>query len=263
MPERTSYQPGTPCWIDLGTPDIEASQAFYGGLFGWQGHTSPDPATGGYTMMTLGAGGTGPVAALMPHVVTGQPVAWVTYVSVEDLDEVVKAVGPAGGQVLMEPMDILDQGRMTIFADALGAVLGAWQPGEFPGAGVMNEPGTYCWSELACRDTAAAEAFYGTVFGWRAHARGGPGTGYSRWSVQDGPPIGGMIQLDGRWPGDVAPHWMVYFAVQDCDGVAASALELGGTVPVLPADAPFGRFAVLRDPQGGHFAVVRPSAETD
>ncbi|MFB4317147.1 VOC family protein [Actinomadura sp. 21ATH] len=256
MPERTAYPPGTPCWVDLGTPDVEASQEFYGRLFGWHGNGSPDPATGGYPMLAPGA--SLPVAALMPQVVGRQPVAWGTYVSVEDVDAVVASVGRAGGRVLMEPMDIEGHGRATIFADPLGAVLGAWEPREFAGAGVVDEPGTYCWSELACRDTAAAEAFYGEVFGWRAENLGGPGSGYAEWSVPGGPPVGGMIQADGRWSREVAPHWMVYFAVEDCDGAAADALELGGTVPVLPAEAALGRFAVLRDPQGGMFAVVRP-----
>mgnify|MGYP001067420565 CR=1 FL=1 len=36
MTERTSYAPGTPSWVDLGTPDIDAAVAFYGGLFGWR-----------------------------------------------------------------------------------------------------------------------------------------------------------------------------------------------------------------------------------
>jgi predicted enzyme related to lactoylglutathione lyase len=36
MPEMTRYEPGTPSWVDVGSPDVEASKAFYGGLFGWE-----------------------------------------------------------------------------------------------------------------------------------------------------------------------------------------------------------------------------------
>ncbi|GAA2439664.1 VOC family protein [Actinomadura vinacea] len=256
MPERTSYEPGTPCWVDLGTPDFASSKEFYGRLFGWHAQEPVDPVTGGYTMMTPGPGDARPVAALMPQTVEGQPVAWCTYVSVTDLDAVTEAVRRAGGQVLMEPMDILDQGRIAIFADAVGAVLGAWQPQGFQGAGVVNEPGTYCWSELACRDPEAAKAFYGAVFGWEGETRSDGGIAYTEWRNPGGPPVGGMIPMGEEWPREVPPHWMVYFAVADCDAAAALAGELGGTVHVPPTDLPIGRFAVLSDPQGGPFSVI-------
>ena len=257
MPERSSYEPGTPCWVDLGTPDVRASRSFYGSLFGWHARESDDPATGGYTIMTLGPGDGRPVAALTPQSVEGQPVAWCTYVSVADVDDTVGAVRTAGGQVLMEPMDILDQGRMAIFADAVGAVLGLWQPQRFPGAGVVDEPGAYCWSELACRDTFAAEAFYGEVFGWEAETSPVGITIYTEWSNPGGPPVAGMLFMDEEWPREIPPHWMVYFAVADCDATAALAAELGGAVPVPPTELPVGRFAVLSDPQGGHFSILR------
>ncbi|GAA3937214.1 VOC family protein [Actinomadura viridis] len=268
MPDRRSYEPGTPCWIDLGTPDIASAKAFYGGLFGWYALPSP-PVAGGYTMMTLGPDDGRPVAALMPQTVEGEPVAWTTYVSVADLDAAVGAVRADGGQVLLEPMDILDQGRMAIFADSVGAVLGAWQPLAFPGAGVVNEPGAFCWSELACRDVGAARAFYGEVFGWRGepHPVGGSAEThtethtetYTEWSVPGGAPFGGMIRMDERWPAEVPPHWSVYFAVAGCDEAAARAAELGGAVRMPPTDIPAGRFAMLRDPQGGDFSVIRLS----
>ena len=49
MSERTSYTPGTPCWIDLSTPDVEAAERFYGPLFGWEIPELPNSAEmGGY-----------------------------------------------------------------------------------------------------------------------------------------------------------------------------------------------------------------------
>jgi uncharacterized protein len=59
------------------------------------------------------------------------------------------------------------------------------------------------------------------------------------------------------WPAELPNHWMVYFAVTDTDAVAARCTELGGQVPVPPTDIPVGRFAVLNDPQGGHFSIIR------
>ena len=48
MTERTSYLPGTPSWIDLGSPDTAASAAFFGGLLGWTAEIDPRPEAGGY-----------------------------------------------------------------------------------------------------------------------------------------------------------------------------------------------------------------------
>ena len=57
----------------------------------------------------------------------------------------------------------------------------------------------------------------------------------------------------------VPPHWLVYFAVRDCDGATALAQSLGGAVRVPPSDAAgMGRFSVLADPQGAVFAALEP-----
>jgi predicted enzyme related to lactoylglutathione lyase len=264
MPQMTSYEPGTPCWADLSSPDQSEAEAFYGGLFGWDAHASPDPGAGGYTFFTMAdtIGGTEghELAAVMPIMGEGQPPAWTTYVSVIDADATAKKVLALGGTMLVEPMDVMGQGRMAIFADNQGAVIGIWQPLAFPGAGFVDDPNTYCWSELACRDIEAAKAFYGEVFGWHGDTHPfGPST-YTEWKL-GGPPIGGMIQMDARWPQDVPPHWMVYFAVDGCDDAVQRASDLGGTVSVPPTDIPPGRFAVLGDPSGAVFAVIERTTD--
>ncbi|HEY7485087.1 MAG TPA: VOC family protein [Streptosporangiaceae bacterium] len=251
----TSYEPGTPCWVDLGTPDVGAAGAFYGALFGWEAHTSPDPQAGGYTFFTLPGGEGKELAAAMPLMNEGQPPAWSTYVSVSDADAVAKAVQIAGGQVLMEPMEVMGQGKMAVFIDPQGAVISVWQPLAFQGAAYVNDPNTYCWSELACRDIDGAKAFYTEVFGWTGETNAFGSTTYTEWKV-DGRSIAGMVEMDDQWPADVPPHWMVYFAVDDCDAIAAKTTELGGTVSVPPTDIPIGRFAVLGDPHGAFFSVI-------
>ena len=45
MPERDSYSPGTPCWVELGSSDLDAGVPFYEGLFGWNvAESMPDTA---------------------------------------------------------------------------------------------------------------------------------------------------------------------------------------------------------------------------
>jgi len=57
------------------------------------------------------------------------------------------------------------------------------------------------------------------------------------------------------------PRWLTYFAVDDADAAAASAGRFGGDVLFPAQDSPFGRFAVLRDPQGATFNAIRPSGQ--
>jgi predicted enzyme related to lactoylglutathione lyase len=69
-----------------------------------------------------------------------------------------------------------------------------------------------------------------------------------------------MLAIAPEW-GPVPPHWLVYFAVSDCEGQTALAQSLGGAVRLAPTDAGgIGRFAVLVDPQGAVFAVIQPPA---
>lgn len=250
MPEMTSYEPGIPCWVHVQTPDMEATKTFYGGLFGWSSTTSPGPG-GGYTMFTADGR---EVAAALPVMSLGRP-AWISYVSVADADATMKAAERAGGRRVMAARDIPGQGRIAIFADPQGGALGLWQPSGFSGAAVVNEPNTYCWNELACRDIEDAKRFYGQVLGWASETFAfGPVT-YTDFQAYD-KDVAGMVEMDKGWPPDVPAHWMVYFAVADCDVTCARATELGGVVSVPPTDIPIGRFAVLNDPQGAHFSVI-------
>jgi predicted enzyme related to lactoylglutathione lyase len=63
--------------------------------------------------------------------------------------------------------------------------------------------------------------------------------------------------MSDQYPSQVPPFWLVYFAVADCDAIASKAQELGGRVMVPPMDIPQGRFAILSDPQGATFGVIR------
>jgi uncharacterized protein len=251
------YAPGTPSWVELSSPDVDASAAFYRDVMGWNA-IEPGPAeeTGGYRMFQLDGQS---VAGLMGHMQEGQPTVWATYVNVADADETASRVKAAGGGVIVEPMDVMDIGRMAVFADPTGAVFGVWQPKAFAGAELVNAPNSLCWNELLTRDQEAGKAFYPAVFGWvagRAACPGAPET-YTVWEIA-GKPVGGMMQMtDEMFPAEVPPHWGVCFAVADCDATTAKARELGATVTAEPMDTPIGRYAGLIDPQGASFAVMR------
>jgi len=259
MAQVTSYAAGTPSWVDLMTSDPEGARGFYGGLFGWEFDVGPAEA-GYYTICKLrgqyvaGIGG--------EPAPQGMPTVWTTYIATDDVDAAAKRIHDAGGRLNMEPTDVMDQGRMAIGVDPTGTVFGLWQARNHIGASLVNEPGAVVWNELATRDLDAARAFYTAVFGydWEDLDTGG-GPRYATFAV-GGRMTGGALQMNEQFPADIPSHWMVYFAVGDTDGTAAAAERLGGGVIAAPMDSPYGRFAVLRDPQGAAFTAIRPPTES-
>ena len=254
MTTFTSHRPGHPNWVDVSSPDIDASVDFYAALFGWTFTEAGDPEeTGGYRMFSKGdhlVAGIGPVQD------GGPPPAWSTYIASADADATAGAITAAGGTLLMEPMDVMTAGRMLFAMDPAGAAFGVWQAGEHHGAQLANEPGSFSWNELNTRDPAGASSFYGSVFGWGANTNEMPdGSTYTEW-LDDGAPIGGMIDMRGRVPDEVPPHWMTYFAVDGTDAAVERVASAGGGVMVPATDIPPGRFAVVADPFGAHFAAI-------
>jgi predicted enzyme related to lactoylglutathione lyase len=250
MSERTSYEPGTPSWVDLSTPDPDAAKRFYGELFGWDAEDAgPPEETGGYGMFRLRGK---QVAGVGPLMSPEQPAVWSMYVSTDDADAVVARAKDAGAQAIAEPMDVMDAGRMAVLAHPAGGVVGVWQPGRHRGAELVNEPGALGWNQLHTRDQEGAAAFYDAVFGWTL----GDFNGMPVFNLGDRG-IAGMMDMPPGTPDEVPAYWMTIFAAEDPDATVARASELGGRVvaPVMDIEG-VGRFGVLADPQGVMFGVA-------
>jgi uncharacterized protein len=281
MPERDGYIPGVPCWIDTSQPDPKAAVAFYGGLFGWQFEdVMPPDADGEYFIGRIRGGdvaAVGSIPAGAPQMAT-----WNTYIWVESADDTAAKVRDAGGQVLMEPFDVMDAGRMAVFADPEGAVFCAWQAKNHKGARIVNEAGSLNFNGLNTRDVEGAKAFYGSVFGWTTLTLDGGAEmwtlpGYGDHLEQGDPGLRKRMAEFGGPTGfedvvasinpiaddrpDVPAHWNVTFAVDDADATAAKAEELGGRVTVPPFDAPWVRMAVIADPAGATFIASKFAPE--
>ena len=250
MSERTSYEPGTPSWVDLSTSDPAAAKEFYGGLFGWEAADAGSvEETGGYAMFTLRGK---QVAGVSPLMDPNQPQVWSTYISTDDADAAVARARDAGAQVIVEPMDVMDAGRMAFVAHPAGGFVGMWQPGNHIGAQLINEPGSLTWNQLHTRDRDGAAAFYGAVFGWTLGDFGGMGV----WNLGENG-IGGIMDMPPGTPDEVPPFWITIFSVADADESVAKATELGGAVVSPPTDLEgIGRFALLTDPQGVYFGII-------
>jgi uncharacterized protein len=254
MPTMDNYEPGTPSWVDLASTDLPTSLRFYTGLFGWSAEDQ-GPDAGNYQMFEIDGR---PVAGGMASMTEGQPSAWTTYVSVDDADATADRIKAAGGTLFVEPMDVMTVGRMVVAADPAGAVFGLWQPMDHKGAGIVNEPGTLTWNELNTRDLEAALAFYPQVFDWQPETHKGE-MDYTEWKLR-GRSVAGMMAMPEMVPAEVPSHWLVYFATGDCDATTEKAAGLGATLLAGPMDIEPGRFAVMLDPTGASFAVIKTKA---
>lgn len=245
---------GAPCWAELGTADVPKSGEFYTALFSWTVTTDPRAEAGGYTMATLEDT---PVAAMSPLYAPGQPVAWTVSFAVLDADATAARAAEEGGEVLMAPMDIFDNGRFAVLRDPTGAMFTIWQPRTFHGFGLWDEPGAPCWAELATRDVPAANAFYQALFGWSISD-----DAYAHLSAGDRR-FGGVQDMSTSGvPDDVPPHWLLYFRTQNAAASAEQAAELGARTLTQTFHLPgTGYFATLRDPQGAVFALFEAERE--
>jgi|SRR5688572_1594507 len=251
MPEMTTYPSGTPAWVDLRTTDVEDARRFYSGVFGW----TVDPPTPEHHDSTAGMIDGKMVAGIGPLDERADAPEWMTYVAVDDADDVWRKATTAGATAVMQVTDVPLAGKVGAFRDPTGAVIGIWQAIDHGFAEIVNEPNTLCWNELATRDIDTARDFYRAVFGWSVKTNPFEGTVYTEWKLGEHS-VGGSILMTDEWPDEIDAHWMVYFAVDDCDAAVERAEKLGGKIGVEPTDIPPGRFAVLGDPEGAVFSIL-------
>lgn len=120
---------------------------------------------------------------------------------------------------------------------------------------------SFMWYELITTDTEAAKDFYKKVIGWDMHGFGGDNS-YNVLNAGDGE-IGGIMALPENACAEGAhPTWLGYIGVDDVDGTAARVTDAGGAILREPTDIPgAGRMAVVADPQGAAFMLLKGAIE--
>ncbi len=246
MGTRTSYEPGTFCWVELGTSDASAAADFYAAILVWQVEQM-ESGIGTYRVAQV-QGAT--VAGIYKKQSEHTPSAWLAYVSVEDVDLTAKSAESLGATLVTQPCDVSELGRMAVVQDPGGAVFGLWQPNEMVGAQLVNDAGAFTSTQLVTGDPQQAMEFYTDLFGWKVVEMPG-GEPYWSFNVGERMNAGLMQNLDA------APdYWAVYFTTADLDA-ALHNTSIGGGHIVLPATAIGSgrRIAVAQDPQGAVFAL--------
>ncbi|HEX8241678.1 MAG TPA: VOC family protein [Allosphingosinicella sp.] len=125
-----------------------------------------------------------------------------------------------------------------------------------------NPHGSFIWYELLTPDPDSAAAFYGDVIGWTAAGADQPGIDYRLFSA-DGAPVAGHMKLpEGAEEAGMRPGWLGYIGVDDVDSAVAGIERAGGKVHMPAMDLEgVGRIALVADPQGVPFYVMRGASE--
>jgi predicted enzyme related to lactoylglutathione lyase len=255
MAEAKTAVAHKPVWTDLATSDADAARDFYGKVFGWKIEVSPDPQYGGYALAKIGGKD---VAGIGPKQMAEAPTAWTVYIGTSDAEGTVKKAQAAGGNVIVPTMAVGDQGKMAIIQDPSGAMLGIWQSQNMTGAQLYDKPNTMGWAELNSRGVEKATPFYKKLFSWGEKKTPGQGENPEYTEFQaGGQSIAGAMEMNPMVPAEVPSYWMVYFNVDDVDKAFKKVTEAGGKEMLAPQDMPGGRFAIVSDPQGAAFGLLK------
>jgi predicted enzyme related to lactoylglutathione lyase len=255
MPEYSKPVIGSFCWVEANLEDPAAGKGFYGELFGWKGEDVATPL-GTYTLLKIGNNQVGGLLELPENArKMGAPPHWLSYVAVSEIGAGTKKAESLGAKVLLPPLN-LGTGDMSVLQDPAGGVLALWASKQSTGSFLYGENNSLCWNELVTTDAPAATKFYVGLFGWKTEVW--PMGDFDYTVLKNGTQMVGGLMPQPRSMAGAPSVWTAYFAVADCDAMAKRAERLRAKILTPPTDIPsVGRFAVLSDPQGAAFAIIK------
>lgn len=257
-----SRRTGTTTWIDLSVQDLDAAKTFYAGLFGWTFDDMGEQFGHYHLIRNEGAlvGGAMGVAGMTCPDGGPLPSTWGVFLAVDDIDARLERAKAADGTVLVEPMDVGDEGRMAVLLDSTGKDIGLWQPGDLEGFEFTGAPGSPVWFELMSHRFDDASTFYTDAVDAHLVPMGEPmddGTRYSTNGAGEDASWG-LCDATVLMPED-ATGWRIYLGIEATDGALSRLRELGGSVLDGPVDSPFGRITTVADPEGATFQLCAMS----
>ena len=260
MVEIAVHQPGTFCFIEAGSFDIESSSRFYAELFGWEvdEHVLADGDR--YSRFLLrGAPVAGMYETRAEQDANAIPSQWLSYVSVEDAAATLKIAIGLGATLLGDVVEVPGVVTVAEFVDPQGAICGLWQPGTHIGASYLGEPGTLTWNDLVASDPTEAASFYCDVFGWTFETEELPSGTYHFFSCGNSRRAG--LTSISRDMDEESPSWRAHIGVSDLDHAMAKLNTAGGLVESEASRVPgLGRRVAVKDPNGLSFMLTETEA---
>jgi predicted enzyme related to lactoylglutathione lyase len=230
----------------------------------------------GWTFRDIQADGTKYAGAFLDgHAVAGlihkdvpagkprQP-AWLSFISVRDVDAAREIALQHGAKVLFEPHSVPDRGRQAVFADPQGAVFAVLASTSGDPPDVLAAPGEWIWSSLITSDPDADAAFYQALFDYEVFDLPADKGAQHLLLASDNYARATANTLPANKP-TIHPHWLNFVHVEDAVKMAAKVVALGGRVLVQPRiDRHGGKVAVVADPQGAPFGLLEwPDTESN
>lgn len=252
-------------WYDVMTTDVDAAEAFYSKVVGWQ---TRDSGMDGprYTLLMDGERPVGGIMAIPEDAAAaGAPPAWMGYIGVADIDAKAAELQAAGGKLHRPLQDIAGIGRFGVVSDPHGAAFIIFQPLPMPDpapeAAPFMAPRSIGWRELHAGDLEEVWPFYETLFGWTKDEAVDMGPFiYQTFRTGDDHATGGMMTKMVSAP---HPFWGYYISVEDIDAAVERAKANGATMLADVMQVPGGMWiAPARDPQGAHFNLIGAKAST-
>jgi len=245
-------------WTEIITPDKEKSIPFFKKVLGWVNEGDE-----WYFQMKAGGHLVGAMCEEPDKTKPKKEHTFVNvYIGVNSVDEIAERVKHFGGTVVKDPFDVMDKGRMATFLDPDGAEFNVWQGNTHTGIPKLDHKdmpanGFPCWFELNAKDKDRSIQFYTKVFGWEYYTKSfAPNMEYTVF-FKDEVQVAGLIQMTPEW-GNLPPHWMTYFLVENIDETVKIAKELGGITNSKPSDIPGmkEKMCLVKDPTGIPFQVM-------
>jgi len=248
----TNKLTGKIVWHDLLTDDVSSVKSFYGGLFGWKFDNGGDPEAIYTTILFNG----NPIGGII-HLENKEgeinySSQWMEYISVEDVDAVFQEVKKQNCKVYREPFDIMNRGRIAIFADTRGALIAIVNSSSGDPEDVEVEYNNWFWDELWTDDMDNSVDFYKSLFGYTTEE-------YKTRSDDDYVILrtkerrrAGVLKIPFE---DVKPNWLPFVAVKNVKKVENKVKELGGEILVASEGIIGNEAAILADPSGAVFTI--------
>ncbi len=269
VPASQEMHVGKIAFVELVTPDLGVAKRFYAGMFDWEFRDLKVGADD-YSEASLD----GRLVAGLTHrkLAAGEQgqSAWLTLISVRDVNATMKLALSKGAKLLLEPRSQANRGQQAVFADPQGAVFGVLASSSGDPPDELADPGEWIWSSLSTTDPEADAGFYQDVFDYEVHdldddvaTEGVPDAApqHLLFATEDYARASANILPAQR--AHARPHWLNYVHVEDVEEMCAKLISLGGRVLVEPRmDRQGGRVAVVADPMGAPFGLLEwPDSE--
>jgi len=243
-------------WYELMTADLDAAQAFYADVIGWNIVDAQMPGMD-YRLCSGALGGVSGIMQLTEEMREGGANPhWAGYIAVEDVEKSVASFIAAGGKVYVPPTDIPQVGRFALLADPQGVPIHVIRLANDEGKACDQTAIGHCaWNELTTSDYDAAIEFFTGEFGWkRAETMDMGALGNYQILSRGGQGHAGIMPT---FEGGPPPMWRFYFRVPKLAVAIKKISEAGGTVIHGPQEVPGNdEVIVALDPQGALFCLV-------